>query len=798
MLKLPSPIAVVDFQPPNVTKEASVFDAIALMKQRKSQFDVVFILESKHPIGLLTNSDIVDLIVDGNNLRTLKVSEVMQSITNSIKLSDIHDVQYLLSLLNKNNSGLLPVVDEQENLIGVISAKNFCSYLNSNLELAARVDSQADIAMEMNQRLVEEVSKRDFLEEELQRSQQILQKVIDIIPQCIFWKDINSEYLGCNQRFAKDIGLDSCDQIISKTDCELEFIKEEVIHHSSSDTRIIENNQSENYIFETQNHSHSEQIRLNISKIPLHNSQGDVTGILCCYEDITKHRVAEESLLRFHKTIENINDSILITDAHSKIIYLNKAFTELLGYSCEELNKMGGAITIFNSKVAAMKIFNHLQEGKSLRERARVNHLSGRSIDVELQADAIKDYNGKYIGDIIIFTDISEKIRIEKELALHKKAVATSTDGIIIADATLPNTPIIYANSGFERITGYAVNEAIGKHRDFFLTNYTTAKEQNDIESAVKEAMKRTVIMSSYRKDRSKYITSLNVCCVYDYRGVLTNYIMINSDITEVKNLEKQLRKALKAEKDINKLKSDFITMASHEFRTPLSTILSSSELLENYHHKWDEEKKNKHFVRIQKSVKHMTNMLEDVLTFSKAESKELRGNLAHLELVEYCTNLVKEIQLNHNYHQKMVNIEFHTQLTKLQTNIDQHLLNIILSNILSNAIKYSNSEGTVSLILTVQNDIVVFIIKDEGIGIDTKELPLLFNSFYRASNIGNIPGTGLGLAIVKECIEACKGTIDVDSKIGQGTQFIINLPLLNHEREINNNRGNYGKNFID
>ena len=306
MLKLPSPIAVVDFQPPNVTKEASVFDAIALMKQRKSQFDVVFILESKHPIGLLTNSDIVDLIVDGNNLRTLKVSEVMQSITNSIKLSDIHDVQYLLSLLNKNNSGLLPVVDEQENLIGVISAKNFCSYLNSNLELAARVDSQADIAMEMNQRLVEEVSKRDFLEEELQRSQQILQKVIDIIPQCIFWKDINSEYLGCNQRFAKDIGLDSCDQIISKTDCELEFIKEEVIHHSSSDTRIIENFQSENYIFETQNHSHSEQIRLNISKIPLHNSQGDVTGILCCYEDITKHRVAEESLLRFHKTIENI------------------------------------------------------------------------------------------------------------------------------------------------------------------------------------------------------------------------------------------------------------------------------------------------------------------------------------------------------------------------------------------------------------------------------------------------------------------------------------------------------------
>ncbi|MEM7554463.1 MAG: PAS domain S-box protein [Cyanobacteria bacterium P01_A01_bin.84] len=948
MLTLSSPTAVVDFYPPTVTKETSVFDAIAKMCQHESHYNFLLVVEDKHLLGLLTNSDIVSFMTDGDNFKVMKVSEVMQTSIDSIPWSNIQNTEYVLSLLNQNQLGLLAVIDEQTNLIGIITSKNFCRNLKFNLEeptptqdrsfpsvpaalsnqesslyitkdasqnlqqdlkkdlqvvidalpgyiswvssqgyylgvnkrlsdffdlspidfvgqevgfmeispaftqfindflhgsdftrstiveikqkknshiyliiaqkyqqntaavligiditqhqklekalkqmnaeLAIQMESRANAVIEMNQQLVEEISKSQVLQEQLQRSQQMLQKVIDNIPQSISWKDRSCVYLGCNHKFAQDALKNSCDDIVNKTDYDLAWTKEEALAYSQRDIRVMEDNQPDYHRIETRQNcskngnidSNLEQTWLNINRIPLNNSQGDVIGILCTYEDITEHKIAEESLLRFRKALESLSDSILITDAHSNVIYLNKAFTQLFGYSCEELNRIGGTTAIFRSKVSAIKTLNYLQQGEPWSDRVTLISCSNRLIDVELQADVIKDRNGARIGEVIIFTDVSEKIRIETELKLHKKAIATSTDGIVIADATLPNIPIIYANPKFEKITGYPVSEAIGKNRDFFLTNYQTVQDQNEIEALIAEAIKRTVTISSYRKNKTKYFNDLNICCVYDYQGLLTNYIVIHSDVTEIKQLEQQLRDALEAEKGINQLKSDFITMTSHEFRTPLSTILSSSELLENYHHKWDDIKKNKHFLRIKTSVIHMTNMLEDVLTFSKAEAKKLELILVHLELVEYCNKLVEEFQNQNNHNQNMVRMNFQTHCQTISAYMDGQVLNSILSNILLNAIKYSPSHSTVDFTLTAQDNEAVFIIEDKGIGIDDEDLPHIFDSFYRAKNIGNISGTGLGLAIVKECIEVCHGRISVDSKLNQGTTFIINLPLNN------------------
>ncbi len=252
-------------------------------------------------------------------------------------------------------------------------------------------------------------------------------------------------------------------------------------------------------------------------------------------------------------------------------------------------------------------------------------------------------------------------------------------------------------------------------------------------------------------------------------------------DISERKQLEQSLQQALKGEKELNELKTGFISMTSHEFRTPLSTILSSAELLENYRNKWDEEKQIKHFNRIKKAVEHMINLLNDVLLFGKFEAEEVNCNPANLDLVEFSRQLVEDLlinQINKSTDRPNVNIDFITDNTKLAGKIDQKTIGHILNNLLSNAIKYSQPETSVIFTLSSQQKQAVFVIQDQGIGIPSEDLPFIFDSFNRCRNVGNIQGTGLGLSIVKKCVEMLQGDIKVTSEVGVGTKFIFSIPL--------------------
>ena len=273
------------------------------------------------------------------------------------------------------------------------------------------------------------------------------------------------------------------------------------------------------------------------------------------------------------------------------------------------------------------------------------------------------------------------------------------------------------------------------------------------------------------------------------------------------KQAEGEIRKALEKEKELTELKSRFISMTSHEFRTPLTTIQSSAELLEHYSHKWTEEKKLTHLQRIQISVKHMTKLLNDVLIIGKAEAGKLKLNPAPLELEKFCRDLVEELQLNDtNQH----TITFQTESEdeaygdiskKLSTSfasptlhsltersgahsplpcLDEKLLRQILENLLSNAIKYSPKETTIELTLRRFSDRAVFHIRDKGIGIPVDDQQLLFETFHRATNVGTIAGTGLGLAIVKRCVNIHQGQVFVESEVGVGTTFIVTLPTFN------------------
>jgi signal transduction histidine kinase len=215
--------------------------------------------------------------------------------------------------------------------------------------------------------------------------------------------------------------------------------------------------------------------------------------------------------------------------------------------------------------------------------------------------------------------------------------------------------------------------------------------------------------------------------------------------------------------------------MISHDFRSPLNSILLSTGLLEEHADRLSEERKLTHFQLIHSAIQNMARLLDEISLIAKADSGNLKCHREPLDLEPFCRKLVSEMQINlSDRHQLHFSIqgELHSTLW------DETLLRHILSNLLSNAIKYSPDGGVVQFELIGQKKTVTFRIQDQGIGIPQVNQPELFQPFIRAKNVGTIPGTGLGLAIVKRCVEACKGTITVESKVGIGSTFTVVLPV--------------------
>ncbi|HEY9694030.1 MAG TPA: GAF domain-containing sensor histidine kinase [Oculatellaceae cyanobacterium] len=239
--------------------------------------------------------------------------------------------------------------------------------------------------------------------------------------------------------------------------------------------------------------------------------------------------------------------------------------------------------------------------------------------------------------------------------------------------------------------------------------------------------------------------------------------------------LRNEVVKSLQREKELNELKSQFVSMISHEFRNPLSSISISAELLEIYGEKFSYEKKQGHLRQVQTSVKKLLHLTNEILTIGKVEAGKLKFNPVPLDLKGFCQSLVAEMQINAG---NKYNINFISYGDRENICMDQNLLEHILTNLLSNATKYSPSGGRINFELTYTQQEVIFRIQDSGIGIAPEDQTQLFNNFYRAKNVGKISGTGLGLAIVKNCVDLHGGKITVESDLGVGTTFIVTIPL--------------------
>lgn len=263
----------------------------------------------------------------------------------------------------------------------------------------------------------------------------------------------------------------------------------------------------------------------------------------------------------------------------------------------------------------------------------------------------------------------------------------------------------------------------------------------------------------------------------------------LRSEIEQRQRLEAELRLALEKEQELSELKSRIISTISHEYRTPLTTITFSTELLEKYGSTLPDSKKSQYFQRIRAAIQRMTNLVNDMLFIYQADVGKLEFKPTQLDVEQLVREWVDEFKLNAVTQHQIV---FEHQGT-CKNALDETLLYCIFGNLLSNGIKYSPEESVVRVELLCQQSQVVIRISDQGIGIPSADRAKLFNPFERGSNVGTIPGVGLGLANVKQCVDLHGGEITVESEIGVGTTFTVTLPsaeaLISNEEDSGNRR---------
>ena len=327
--------------------------------------------------------------------------------------------------------------------------------------------------------------------------------------------------------------------------------------------------------------------------------------------------------------------------------------------------------------------------------------------------------------------------------------------------------------SGAEFIKGYTDVEVIGKPVSIFYT-------KEDIENGVPELnLKTAAAEGSYetegwrlRKDGSRFWANVVIRAIYDDEGQVEGFTKVSRDYTLHKKAEDNIKNALEQERELSEMKSNFVTMASHEFRTPLSAILSSTTLLEQYTLTEQQDKRARHIQRIQSSVADLTSLLEEFLSLEKIEQGKVAPHLEQFNIKEFITKFCNKIQ---NVTKPGQTISYiHTGAE--QVAFDPSILRHILTNLTSNAIKYSPENKPILILTQVANDTITLSVKDDGMGITEEGKKHLFERFYRAANAGNIQGTGLGLHIVKRYVDMVQGTITVKSEEGKGTEFIIEL----------------------
>lgn len=527
------------------------------------------------------------------------------------------------------------------------------------------------------------------------------------------------------------------------------------------------------------------------------------TSLTDITEQVAAQRKIQEQNIKLNAIIDAVPDLIFISDRDGNYVeFLNKKDQELL-YPAEKL--IGANVRdVFDAETAQL----HLSKIKECLETKNVvSYEYCDSKNEKLFYDANIVYMDetqvlRFVRDItlkklyeqqildlnvnleykiaertlqlaksnqILLKEIDERKLAEKALSVKTQELenffSVALDLLCIADTS---GNFIKVNKAWEDILGYsAVDLENMKFIDFI--------HPDDLQQTF-HVMKLLEQQNVIQRFLNRYRTKEG-----DYRFIEWNSVPVGNmiyaaarDMTDQINFQQQLQNNIEKEKDLNDLKSRFVSIASHEFRNPLSTILMTSETLMAFWHKLNEDEINSKLNKINNQVLHLDSIVSNVMQVSKIQEGKISYKPEKTDFVMLC----KELISNFNADEKLLNkIHLQTDFERLPLLLDERLMIQAVQNLISNAIKYAQPNPVVQIKLFENNDEIILSVQDNGIGIPEKDQKQLFQAFFRAGNVSGIDGNGLGLNIVKESVRLHGGTINFESKVNEGSTFYINLP---------------------
>ena len=492
---------------------------------------------------------------------------------------------------------------------------------------------------------------------------------------------------------------------------------------------------------------------------------------------------------------DNAGQGMIVTSNQGVIEVVNPVSLRMFGYTETEL--VGEKIEILVPNSAKGKHQGHrkkyTEKPKDRRMGGNMDLLGRRKDGSEFSVEIGLNhcYIGKDLKIVAIVTDITERVnsrnkmqelnaQLEQKVADRTKELEKSQKLYNLIARNFPRGII----NVFDKELNYVFTEGqeldkLGLNSENLIGKKYTTRFNTELSRFIIQKMAsvfRGEGISFEFEDHGEFYVA-NAVPLKSPEGDVEQILVIEKNITDSKLAEKEMIKNLEKERELNELKTRFVSMASHEFRTPLSTILSSATLAQKYKVTEEQDKREKHLNRIKSSVKNLTSILNDFLSIDKLEDGKVVVHLSEFLIIDLIEEAVEEME---PYLKKDQCIKFNTTIEKRQwVNSDRNVIKNILINLLSNASKYSSETDGIVVDLKKQGDGVAIKIIDKGIGIPKAEQKQLFNRFFRAGNVTNIEGTGLGLNIVKKYLSLVNGDISFVSEQNEGTTFTVEIPNI-------------------
>lgn len=488
----------------------------------------------------------------------------------------------------------------------------------------------------------------------------------------------------------------------------------------------------------------------------------------------------------FNILLGSVSEGVVIVDKNQTIVEANKSAANMFGYQVDELVQQPLKLLIPpNYREKHDDHFNSFVKEDKQRAMGHGRDIFGAKKDgsvfpIEASLSPFRIYGQNFTMALV--SDITERKKLEQEKTHLAKIFEESLNEVYVFDAK--TLRFISVNRGAKKNMKYSLAELQTMTPLDIIPDFTEADLRDKIAKLDKGKAEKIEFEAIHqRKSGSTYPVNVHL-----QRSKLVDrdvFVAIILDITEQKNyterLEKkvdirteELKKALNAERELNDLKTKFLSMVSHEFKTPLSGILTSTILLSKYKLTEQQNKRVKHLKTITEKVQYLNTILNDFLSVEKLEKGKINYKFSNFKL----SKVLNEVIYNANMLLKDgQQINYPEDIDHISMYQDEKILELALSNIIYNAIKYSSENTIIDVEISQNNDTTIFKVIDNGIGIPEKDQKNIFNRYFRAENALLMQGTGIGLNIVKDHLENLDGSVTFTSKLHQGSTFIIELP---------------------